>query len=101
MNEKRIGLGIVACTLGALLPVYHHIALHAAIAHENTSNAITRMQSVWNYLPWVDWIFLTLMWIVGLALILSGFTKSWPSSTRSAERRGFEVINVTDSDAKR
>ena len=102
MNEKRIAIGIVACFLGIIVPVHHHIALHAAIAHERTNNNITRMQSVWDFLPWTDWAYCALMWIVGIALLLSGFglLPSRAAPRPVATPRGFEVVNVTDPNAK-
>ncbi len=72
MNHSRIGLGLAACFLGIIVPVLHHIALHAAVAERPTNNIVTRMTNLFEYLPWVDWLYLVIMFLVGLALIISG-----------------------------
>lgn len=72
MNDRRIALGLAAWFLGIIVPVYHHVALHAAIAHEPTNNIITRIQNVFEFLPWVDWAYLTLMAATGALLVASG-----------------------------
>ena len=75
MNEKRIGLGIAAWFLGIIVPVCHHVALFAAIANKSSSNVILDIQMVFNYLPWIDWLYLVLMLLVGAILIGSGIMK--------------------------
>ena len=72
MNHPRIGLGLAACFLGIIVPVLHHIALHAAIAERQTNNIVTRMQSVFEFLPWIDWLYLGIMLLAGVILIVSG-----------------------------
>ena len=74
MNILRIGVGLVAWFLGILIPVLHHCLLHFAIGHGPTSNIITRSQSLFEHLPWVDWVYLLAMAVVGAILIVSGIT---------------------------
>ncbi len=73
MNCTKIGLGIAAWFLGILVPVMHHILLHWPIAGNQTDNIVTRSQSIFKYLPWMDSVYLYAMAVVGLLLILSGF----------------------------
>jgi len=73
MDTKRITLGIVAWTLGIIVPVMHHILLHWPLAAERTSNIITRSQSIFRHLPWIDWAYFVAMTLVGLVLIITGF----------------------------
>ncbi|MCC6580385.1 MAG: hypothetical protein IT440_08070 [Phycisphaeraceae bacterium] len=72
MNHQRIGLGLASLFLGIVVPVCHHIAIHAAIAGEQTNNIVTRMQSIFRFLPWIDWGYLVVMTIVGVILVASG-----------------------------
>ena len=104
MNERRIGLGIAAWFLGIIVPIYHHIGLHAAIAHESTNNIVTRMESVFRFLPWIDWLYLALMFALGTILIVSGLVTRPPGvlanhtpQRTGAAPRGFEVISSSDS----
>jgi hypothetical protein len=102
VNHRRIAIGLLACFLGVIVPVYHHESLHAAIAHERTNNDISRMTSVWDHLPWVDWAYLVFMWLVGAILILSGLVSGPLKRSPKRERptaRGFEVI--TDKPSER
>jgi hypothetical protein len=94
MNDKRIAIGLAAWFLGVIVPVGHHVALHAAIAHGRTSNDIGRMGSVWDFLPWVDWAYSSLMFLVGAILVYSGLTAG---RTTKPERRGLDVIDLPTS----
>jgi hypothetical protein len=78
LNDRRIGIGIVTWFLGIIVPVYHHTALHAAISQQSTDNIITRLQIIFEYLPWIDWIYLALMFLVGSILIVSGIVNRPP-----------------------
>lgn len=96
MNEKRIAIGLAAWFLGIIVPVYHHVALHAPLAGQPTSNIATRITSVFDYLPWIDWVYLALMCAVGAVLVLSGF---FASNDRHPERpgpRGFDVLGISE-----
>jgi hypothetical protein len=72
VNHTRIAIGLAAWFLGIIVPVYHHVALHAVVTSQSTSNIITRMQSVFRHLPWIDWVYLGAMTLVGLILVISG-----------------------------
>jgi hypothetical protein len=72
MNTKRISLGILAWFLGIIVPVMHHTLLHWPLAGLQTNNIITRSKSLFKSLPWIDWIYLAAMAIVGVMLIISG-----------------------------
>ena len=72
MDTTRIAWGIVAWFLGILVPVMHHVLLHWPLAAQQTNNIVTRSQSLFKYLPWIDWIYLAAMAFVGLILVVSG-----------------------------
>jgi hypothetical protein len=72
MKTTRIGWGIIAWFLGILVPVIHHVLLHWPLAGRPTDNIVTRSQWVFSSLPWIDWVYLAAMAIVGLILIVSG-----------------------------
>jgi len=72
LNDKRIGIGLAAWFLGIIVPVYHYVGLHAALANEQTNNIITRIRDVFEWLPWIDWVYLALMTIAGSVLVVSG-----------------------------
>jgi hypothetical protein len=69
MNDKRVGLGILTWFLAITVPTYHHIALVAATGPHPTNNDI---ESVFNSLPWIDWVYLVAMTITGSVLVVSG-----------------------------
>jgi hypothetical protein len=98
LHNRRILIGLLAWFLGIIVPVYHHIALHAAIASQPSSNDITRMRWVWEFIPVIDWIYLGMMWLVGLILVISGLRAgSVPRQPEYRQRgpRGFEVMPST------
>jgi hypothetical protein len=100
VNHRRILIGLIAWFLGIIVLVYHHVALHAAIAAQPSSNDITRMRWVWEFLPWVDWLYLTVMWLVGTILIISGMLGARSPRQREWKQkgpRGFEVTPVNSS----
>ena len=72
MDTNRMAWGIIAWFLGILVPVMHHVLLHWPLAALPTNNIITRSQSLFQYLPWIDWVYLLAMAVVGLILIVSG-----------------------------
>lgn len=73
MNTTRVGVGIAAWFLGILVPVMHHVMLHWPVATQPTNNVVRRSQAVFECLPWIDWVYLAAMAIVGLKLVVSGF----------------------------
>lgn len=75
MNPKLISLGITAWFLGIIVPVMHHVLLHWPLAAQRSSNDISRMQSIFRHLPWIDWIYLAAMAIFGTLILLSGLHK--------------------------
>lgn len=76
MDTKKLTLGVVAWTLGIAVPVMHHVLLHWPLAAESTNNIITRSDSIFRNLPWIDWVYLAAMALVGLALVASGLRNS-------------------------
>ena len=96
MNNRPILIGLIAWFLGMIVPVYHHIALHAAIAGQPSNNDILRMRWVWEFIPTIEWIYLAMMWLVGLILIISGLRAgSLPREREYRQKgpRGFEVMS--------
>lgn len=94
MNNRRIFIGLIAWFLGIIVPVYHHVALHAAIASQPSSNDIERMRWVWEFIPAIDWIYLAMMWLVGFILVISGLLagrKRREAEYKQRGPRGFEV----------
>jgi hypothetical protein len=94
LNNKRIAIGLSAWFLGIIVPVYHHTALHAAIASQPFNNDIQRMQWVWEFIPTIEWIYLAMMWLVGFILVISGLLagrRSAEPEYRQKGPRGFEV----------
>jgi hypothetical protein len=72
MDTVKISLGVKIWFLGIMVPVMHHILIHWPVAIQQTNNVVTRSQSLFRHLPWIDWVYLIAMAIVGLILILSG-----------------------------
>jgi hypothetical protein len=100
MNERRIVLGLVACFSGLIVPVCHHIALYAIMPHPPGSNEILDMRLVFESLPWIDWLYLVVMFAVGAILIISGMLRPLDAlanpTTTEAAPRGFEVVGVPE-----
>ena len=95
MNNRRILIGLLAWFLGIIVPVYHHIALHAAIANQMSSNDVLRMRWVWEFIPTIEWIYLAVMWLVGAILVISGMRAGVTPREREYKQRGprgFEVM---------
>ncbi len=72
MDTVKISLGVKFWFFFFFFPVLHHILLHWPIAMQDTSNVVRRSNSLFKFLPWIDWVYLIAMTIVGLILILSG-----------------------------
>jgi hypothetical protein len=103
LNNRRILIGLIAWFLGIIVPVYHHVALHAAIAGQPFNNDITRMRWVWEFIPTIEWIYLAMMWIVGFILVgsglLAGRKPREPEQYRQRGPRGFEVMPSSTDNA--
>ena len=57
------------------------------------------LQSVFDFLPWIDWAYLTAMFLVGLVLVISGLRSKDqgmadepPLEHNQDVQRGFEVV---------
>jgi hypothetical protein len=73
MNEKRVFYGILTWFLGLLLPVLHHtLLMHAAVQSSSYSYSYANMCKYFFDLPWLHWLYMVGMIVVGLSLILSG-----------------------------
>jgi hypothetical protein len=72
MDTIRIGWGIVAMFLGIIVPVMHHVLVYWPVADQPTTNIAHRFQDIFIALPWIDWVYLVAMTIVGMVLIVSG-----------------------------
>jgi hypothetical protein len=99
---------MAAWFLGIIVPVYHHVGLHAALVNQSTNNIVERIHWVFDSLPWIDWVYLALMFALGGILILSGFVSrpfgalaNHPPQRTAAAPRGFEVITDSESGAGR
>lgn len=76
MNHQRIALGLAALFLGIVVPVFHHVALHFPLGSQPTPNVISRIESVFYTLPWIEWGYLALMSMAGVVLLFSGIAGS-------------------------
>ena len=74
MDVKKIFIGAVIWSLGLFVPALHHGMLSMAAIHSR--NHLYDYHSLAKYffdLPWVDGVFLVVMWLVGIVLLISGF----------------------------
>lgn len=74
MDLKRITLGLAAWFLGIIVPVCHHVILAIAVMRRDkeSTNMIYRL---FEGLPWIDFVYLLAMGIVGAILIATGMRK--------------------------
>jgi len=73
MKAKRILIGTIIWTLGILLPMLQHIMLmKAAVTEEGYTYSYHNMVKYFFGLPWIVWIYLIAMWLVGTILVISG-----------------------------
>ena len=90
MDLKRIALGVAAWFLGIIVPVSHHIMVVNAVMKQpkQSPNLVHRL---FETLPWIDYVYLLAMGIVGVVLIVSGVKGSifntGPGEGRTLERR--------------
>jgi hypothetical protein len=74
MDMKRIKLGLAAWFLGIIVPVSHHVILvTVALRREGQSTNI--IYQLFEGLPWIDYVYLLAMAIVGAILIITGMKK--------------------------
>jgi hypothetical protein len=79
MKVKRILVGTIIWTLGILLPMLQHIMLmQAAVTEEGYSYSFHNIVKYFFALPWIVWVYLIAMWLVGTILVISGL-KAKPS----------------------
>jgi hypothetical protein len=73
MKVKRILIGTIIWTLGILLPVLQHIMLmQVAVTEEGYSYSYHNMVKYFFSLPWIVWLYLIVMGLVGTILVISG-----------------------------
>jgi uncharacterized membrane protein len=73
MKVKRILVGTIIWSLGILLPMIQHIMLmQAAVSEEGYSYSYSNMVKYFFGLPWIIWVYLIAMWLVGTILVISG-----------------------------
>lgn len=74
MKAKRILIGTIIWSLGILLPMLQHIMLmQVAIREEGYSYSYHNIVKYFFVLPWIVWVYLAAMWLVGTILVISGF----------------------------
>jgi hypothetical protein len=74
MDIRRIMLGLAAWFLGIIVPVLHHaILVAAALRRERVSTGI--ITEYFERLPWIDYVYLLAMAVVGAILIITGMKK--------------------------
>lgn len=73
MKVKRILVGAILWTLGILVPVLHHgmLSIAAAQCRTHTYQYNNLVRYFFN-LPWIVWVYLVAMWLVGTILVISG-----------------------------
>ena len=79
MKVKRILIGTIIWTLGILIPVLQYgMLMQAAVIEEGYSYSFHNMVKYFFDLPWIIWLYLIAMWLVGTILVISGL-KAKPS----------------------
>ena len=75
---RRILVGTIIWTLGILIPVLQHGIISLVASRATThSYAYHNLVKYFFALPWLIWVYLIAMWLVGTILVISGlFTKS-------------------------
>jgi len=79
MKVKRVFVGTIIWTLGILIPVLQHgiISIVASRAKTHSYDYHSLVKYFFD-LPWIIWVYLIAMWLVGTILIISGL-KAKPS----------------------
>ena len=75
MDLKRIMLGLAAWFLGIIVPVLHNVILVTALIKKG-SGSPEMFVYLFKTLPWIDFVYLLAMAIVGAILIATGMRKS-------------------------
>ena len=74
MDVKKILTGAVIWSLGLFVPVLHHGLLSITAIHSRShAYDYHSLVKYFSDLPWVDGVYLVIMWLVGLVLLISGF----------------------------
>jgi len=74
MKDKRILIGTIIWSLGILLPMLQHIMLmQVAVMEEGYGYSYRSIVKYFFGLPWIVWVYLAAMWLVGTILVISGF----------------------------
>jgi len=74
MDVKKIFVGAIIWSLGLFVPALHHGLLSIAASHCKTATyQYSSLAKHFFDLPWVDGVYLVIMWLVGIALVISGF----------------------------
>lgn len=73
MKVKRILIGTIIWTLGILIPVLQHgiISLVASRARTHSYDYHNLVKYFFT-LPWIVWVYLVAMWLIGTILVISG-----------------------------
>ncbi len=73
MKVKRILIGTIIWTIGILVPVLQHGIISLVASHAKTrSYAYHDLVKYFFNLPWLIWVYLIAMWLVGTILVISG-----------------------------
>ena len=74
MKVKRILVGTIIWTLGILVPIMQHGIISLVASRAKThSYAYHNLIKYFFTLPWIIWVYLIAMWLVGAILVISGF----------------------------
>jgi hypothetical protein len=73
MDTRKVLFGTLIWSLGLFLPVlFHALLMNAAVKEENYSYAYDVMVKYFFHLPWILWLYLSAMAVVGTILVISG-----------------------------
>ncbi len=74
MNVKKILIGVIIWTISlSTLLIYHILLMFTAIQESGYSYSYHDMIKYFYDLPWIVWPYLIASWLVGAAVIGSGF----------------------------
>jgi len=73
MKVKRVLIGTIIWTLGILVPALQHGIISIVASRAKThSYAYHNLVKYFYALPWIVWLYLVAMWLVGTILVISG-----------------------------